>query len=220
LNERIDLLKLVTRLVDTAYPELNQSKIRIKWGRSCSFASISWTQDFKVVNIKCSNETRTWHESALTGLLAHELSHPARQNKHQLEYSTDLDAIERGLGPYLGVERLFAGKYDDYVILKGKDRYLGYRSIRQLLNEEELKHLDALLTQLRLIPSKKRMQKQVHHDIIIIHSETNTIIQVEGHKFKISTLKDNVEVRTILKDNTIHVMIDDEEVGYFNSPTN
>jgi len=220
MGEIIDILNLVNRLVSTAYPELNQCRIRIKWGRSSSFATISWTHDFKEVNIRCSNETRKWHESALTGLLAHELSHPVQQTKYQSEYSADIDAIERGFGPYLGIERLVVGKYDDHVILKGKDRYLGYRSIRQLLNEDELEHLDALLTQLRLIPSRKELQKEVHHDIIIIHSETNTIIQIEGHKFKIDILKDDVEVRTIAKDNTIHVIIDGEEVGYFNSPIN
>ena len=220
MGEIIDLPKLVTRLVDTAYPELKQSQIIIQWGRSSSFAAISWTHDFEVVNIRCSNETRDWHESALTGLLSHELSHPAQQKKHQSERSTDLDAIERGFGPYLCVERLFAGKYDDHLIRKGKDRYLGYRSIRQLLKETELKHLDALLTQLRLVPSRNVEQKKVHHDIIIIHTTFDTTIQVAGHEFKVALQKCDVDVRLIVKENTTHVVIDDEEVGYFNDPTN
>ena len=219
MDEMIDLSKLVTRIVKIAYPELDQSNVRVQWGRSSSFATISWTHDFKDIRIKCSNETRTWHESALTGLLAHELSHPAQQKDNQSERSTDLDAIERGFGPYLGVERLLAGKYDDHVIRKGKDRYLGYGSIRQLLNENELKHLDALLTQMRLIPSRKKEQKKVHHDTVIIHTTTDTIIQVDGHEFRAAPQNEEAEVRIIVKENTTHVMIDDEEVGYFNSPT-
>jgi len=215
----MDLSKLVNRLVETAYPELSQSLIRIQWGRSSSYATISWTQDFKNIRIRCSNETRNWHESALTGLLAHELSHTTQQKNNQSERSTDLDAIERGFGPYLGVERLLAGKYDDHVIRKGKDRYLGYRSIRQLLHENELKHLDALLTQTRLVPSRKIEQKKVHHDIVIIHTTTETIIHVDGHEFRVTPQNEDAEVRIVVKDNTTHVMIDDEEVGYFNSPT-
>jgi len=220
MGEMIDLSKLVMQLIESAYPELNRSHISIQWGRSSSFATISWTHDIKDVKIRCSNETKIWHEAALTGLLAHELSHPAQHKERQSERSTDLDAINRGFGPYLGVERLFAGKYEDHIIRKGKDRYLGYRSIRQLLNDNELKHLDALLSQLRLVPSRKVEQKRVHHDIVIIHSTSDTTIQVDGHEFKIAPLREDAEVRTIVKGNTTYVMIDDEEVGYFNSPTN
>ena len=220
MGEIIDLSKLVTRLVETAYPELTQSHIRIQWGQSSSFATVSWTQDFKDVRIKCSNAIRNWHESAIIGLLSHELSHPAQQKKNQSERSTDLDAIDRGFGPYLGVERLLAGKYDDHIIRKGKDRYLGYKSIRQLLNENELKHLDALLIQMRLVPSVKIEQSRVHHDIVIMHKTTDTIIQVDGHEFKVSLQKNDAEVRTIEKENTTHIMIDDKEVGHFCSPTN
>ena len=194
----IDLSKLISRLVENAYPELNQSQIKVQWGRSSSFATVSWTHDFKDVRIRCSNETKTWHEAALTGLLSHELSHPAQQKKRQSERSTDLDAIERGFGPYLGVERLLAGKYEDHIIRKGKDRYLGYRSVRQLLNHDELKHLDALLTQLRLVPSKKMESKIAHHDIVIIHTTTDTTIRVDGHEFKVALQREDAEVRTCL----------------------
>ena len=218
--QRIDLSKLVTSLVETAYPELSQSNIRVQWGRSSSFATISWTSDFKEIKIRCSNETKLWHQAALTGLLAHELSHPSQRKERQSERSTDLDAIERGFGPYLGVERLLAGKYDDHIIRKGKDRYLGYRSIRQLLNENEVNHLDALLTQLRLVPSRRLENKRVHHDITIVHTTTDTTIQIDGHEFKVPLQKNDIDVRTIVKENTTHVMIDNEEVGYFNSPTN
>ncbi|TFG31615.1 hypothetical protein EU528_05735 [Candidatus Thorarchaeota archaeon] len=219
MSETLDLSQLVSRLVKIAYPELNQSCIKTTWGISSSFATISWTHDYKDVRIKCSNETKTWHEAALTGLLSHELSHLSKQNKEQSERCTDLDAIMRGFGPYLGVERLFAGKYEDHIIRKGKDRYLGYRSIRQLLNESELKHLDMLLEQLRLLPSKKNQPKLVHHDIAILHTAKDTMIKIDGHEFKVTPQRKDAEVGTILRGNTVHVIIDDEEVGHFDSPT-
>jgi len=219
MGEDIDLSELVQRIVEIAYPELISSHIKIQWGRTSSFASISWTQDFKDITLRCSSSTRHWHEAALTGLLAHELSHPAQCNKHQSERSTDLDAVKRGFGPYLGVERLLAGKYEDHIIRKGKDRYLGYRSIRRLLNDNELNHLDALLTQLRLVPSMKVERQTVHHDTVIIHSSTSTIIQIEGHEFEIPFRDLDPDVRTVVKNNRTYVIVNEEEVGYFSSPS-
>lgn len=217
MGDKIDLSELVQRLVENAYPELVSSHIGIHWGRTSSFATISWTHDFKDIRLRCSNETKQWHEAALTGLLAHELSHPAQYNTHQSERSTDLDAVDRGFGPYLCVERLVAGKYEDHIIRKGKDRYLGYRSIRILLNENELMHLDGLLTQLRLVPSRKVVQKIAYHDTVIIHSAANTTIQIDGHEFKIAVRKEDPEIRIVVRENTTYVIVDDEEVGYFNS---
>ncbi|TFG98269.1 hypothetical protein E4H12_06565 [Candidatus Thorarchaeota archaeon] len=217
MGEMIDLPELVTRLVESAYPELNPSQIRIGWGRTSSFATVSWTQDFKDIRIKCSIGTKHWHEAALTGLLAHELSHPAQMKKKQSERSTDLDVVERGFGPFLGVERLFAGKYEDHIILKGKDRYLGYRSIRQLLISSELLHLDTLLAQLQLIPSTKVEQKEMHHDIVIIHSRSSTTIKIDGHEFEILSRKEDPEITLLQTGQSIHVIVDDEDVGSFDS---
>lgn len=214
--EKIELSELVHRLVEIAYPELIQSNIKIQWGQTSSFATISWSQESKDIRIRCGNETRHWHEAALTGLLAHELSHPAQGKTNQSERGTDLDAVERGFGPYLGVERLLAGKYEDHIVRRGKDRYLGYRSIRKLLNENELTHLNALLTQLKLVPSRKIEHKTVHHDIVIIHSVDRTTIQIDGHKFEIALRKEDPEVRTVVRENTTFVIVDDEEVGFFN----
>ena len=218
MGEMIDLSNLVTRIIENAYPELNPSHIKITWGRTSSFATISWTQDYNDIKIRCNNETKQWHEAALTGLLAHELSHPAQRKNNQSERSTDLDAIERGFGPFLGIERLFAGKYEDHIIRKGKDRYLGYRPIRHLLNNFELKHLDALLSELKLIPSMKVEQQRVHHDILIIHSNTRTIIHIDGHEFDIALKKGDPEVRILRKRNSTHVIVDDIDVGSFESP--
>lgn len=216
MTEKIELSKLVHRLVEIAYPELIHSSIKIQWGRTSSFATISWSQDSNDIRIRCSDETRLWHEAALTGLLAHELSHPAQCKTHQSERGTDLDAIKRGFGPYLGIERLFAGKYEDHIVRRGKDRYLGYRSIRKLLNENELIHLDALLTQLKLVPSMKTEHQTVYHDTVIIHSANRTTIQIDGHEFEIALRKEDPEVKTVVRENTTFVIVDDEEVGFFN----
>jgi len=217
MSEKIELSELVHRLVEIAYPELIQNNIKIQWGRTSSFATISWSQDTKDIRIRCSNETKQWHEAALTGLLAHELSHPAQLKTNQSERDTDLDAVGRGFGPYLGVERLFAGKYEDHIIRRGKDRYLGYRSIRNLLNENEMTHLNALLTQLKLVPSMKLEHKNIHHDTVIIHSANRTTIQIEGYEFEIALQKEDSEVRTIVIENTTFVIVDDEKVGFFNN---
>lgn len=215
MGEKFDLSDLVKRLVEIAYPELISSHIKIQWGRTSSFATISWTQDFRNITVRCSNGTRHWHEAALTGLLAHELSHPAQCKEHQSERSTDLDAVKRGFGPYLGIERLVSGKYEDHIIRRGKDRYLGYRSIRKLLYNNELIHLDALLTQLRLVPSRKVERQTVHHDTVIIHSSTCTIIKIDGHEFEIPFRDIDPEVRTVVRNNTTYVIVNEEEVGHF-----
>ena len=215
MSEKFDLSDLVKRLVEIAYPELISSQIKIHWGRTSSFATISWTQDFRNITVRCSHDTRHWHEAALTGLLAHELSHPAQCKDNQSERSTDLDAVKRGFGPYLGIERLVSGKYEDHIIRRGKDRYLGYRSIRKLLNNNELMHLDVLLTQLRLVPSRKVERQTVHHDTVIIHSSTCTIIKIGGHEFEIPFRDIDPEVRTVVRNNTTYVIVNEEEVGHF-----
>ena len=67
---------------------------------------------------------------------------------------TDLDAIERGLAPYLAIERLYAEKYEDHLLHRGKDKYLGYRTVRQKMTNLEVAHLDAMLEELSLIPPR------------------------------------------------------------------
>ena len=219
MSETIDLAQLVTRLVVTAYPELNPNNISTGWGRTSSFATVSWTDDFKDIRIRCNNETKRWHEAALIGLLSHELSHPAQMKNIQSERTTDLDAVERGFGPFLGVERLFAGKYEDHIVRKGKDRYLGYRSIRQLLTRSEVIHLDTLLSELKLVPSSKIEKPSMYHDVAIIHSSINTTIKIDGHEFELPLKKENPEISILKKGNRIHVIIDGEDVGSFESST-
>jgi len=210
--EMEDLSSLVTRLVEVAYPEFDRDQITIKWKKMVSFATITWNQDLKDIRIKCSNETKKWHEAAIIGLLAHELSHPAQKGISQSELGTDLDAINRGFGPYLGVERLLAGKYEDHTIRNGKDRYLGYRTIRNQLLDTELKHLDILLTQLRLIPQKMMNEPLVYHDFVIVNSSTNTFIKIYGYNFELPLLEDP-NVKFVQKGLSTHVLVNGEDIG-------
>ena len=212
MNGAKNLSSLVNRLIEYAYPELDRCEITIGWGRITSFATISWNQDNVDIRIRCSNETKKWPEAPLIGLLAHELSHPAQKRESQTEQSTDLDAIERGFGPYLGVERLFAGKYEDYAIRKGKDRYLGYRSIRNHLSETELSHLDSLLTQLRLIPQTMANRSQIHHDISILNSLNSTVIKIDGYEFELPLVK-NPNVTFVSKGSSTHVFVNGDDIG-------
>jgi hypothetical protein len=212
MNEVIDLSALLTPLVDVAYPELSENHITIGWGRISSFATISWNQKLEDIRIKCSHETKKWHEAPLIGLLAHELSHPVHKGRSESEESTDLDVIERGLGTYLGVERLFTGKYEDHIIRKGRDRYLGYRSIRNQLSETELKHLDILLKQLRLIPHQMIARSPRQHDIIIVNSSTNTIIEINGYRFELPFI-DNPNVKIVESESSTHVLVNGEDIG-------
>jgi hypothetical protein len=215
MDKNSELSELVQRIVEVGYPELITSSIKIQWGRTSSFATVSWTQDYRNVQIRCNKETKNWHEAALTGLLSHELSHPAQRTNSQSEKSTDLDAISRGFGPYLGVERLITGKYEDHMIKNGKDRYLGYRSIRSNVNEDELIHLDTLLQELRLVPQRHTPQKRAHHDIVIIHSDKRTKIHINGHEFDIPILEVDSEVWTAERGNTTVLFVGEEEVGTF-----
>jgi hypothetical protein len=215
MTKIIDIKELTQRLIDISYPELGEKLLKIEWGSGSSFATISWSTETEKIEIKCNRETQRWPEAAITGLLAHELSHPAQHKKKQSESSTDFDALERGFGPYLCVERLFAGKYEDHIINRGKDRYLGYRTIRGLLNEIELNHLDKLLIQLHLIPSKETQPQKITHDIVIRQMSEQTMILVGGHEFLLDRLVLEPVVQTVTRENTTHVIVNKTEVGTF-----
>jgi len=70
---------------------------------------------------------------------------------------------------------------------------------------------------LKLVPSMKAALQNVHHDTVIIHSANRTTIQIEGHEFEIAQRKEDPEVRTVVRENTTFVIVDDEEVGFFNN---
>jgi hypothetical protein len=204
--------ELVKQLVEIAYPELAECNIVSLWGRTSCFAKVSWTTDRKNLEIICNSKAKKWHEAALYGLLSHELSHPVRSGSARLENDTDLDVIRRGLGPYLAAERATSGKYEDYIIKNGKDRYLGYRTIRDYLSSEELVQLDALLEEMRLIPHKNERLRVPYADMTILRTNKNTIITVAGH---IVSLEQNVEgsqAEIITKHGISRVYVDGEKI--------
>ena len=55
-----------------------------------------------------------------------------------------------------------------------------------------------------------------HHDTVIIHSANRTTIQIDGHEFEIALRKEDPEVRTAVREGTTFVIVDGEEVGFFN----
>ncbi len=149
---RYPLDHYVQILVENAYNELNNQVIQAQWKRIRDFATVSLNQEGHIV-IRCNNITKDWPEPALIGLLSHELSHYSMGSQSDSETSTDFDVIRRGLGTYLALERVIADKYSDHVVSRGKDRYLGYSTIRAHLSIREIKQLDRLLTDLGFITS-------------------------------------------------------------------
>ncbi|MFW9920971.1 MAG: hypothetical protein ACFFED_15325 [Candidatus Thorarchaeota archaeon] len=146
LQEYIETIKAY------AYPELSEVGVLGTWKRITSFAFVELGSSI-TSTIRCNLVVKKWPEPALIGLLAHELSHIVQRNTSPDEQNTDLDAISRGLGVYLAIERVYIGKYFDHVIRSGKDRYLGYQEIRSLLDGHEIEQLDALLEMLGMLPS-------------------------------------------------------------------
>lgn len=206
---------LVERLVKIAYPELQYSRINIRWGKTTCFATISWNQDLKEIDIRCNSRVRKWHEAALVGLLSHELSHPAKKSNRNSEKNTDLDVISRGLGVYLAVERILTGKYEDHVIKRGRDRYLGYSSIRKDLTEQEIVQLDKLLLKMRLIPKKTKQSQRALHDMVLIRNENGTSIFIDGHELIMPGQIMDTDVRIVDSNNQSIVYIRDIQVMKF-----
>jgi hypothetical protein len=210
------LSDLVQQLVGEAYSELENCDIDARWGRTSCFATISWTPDRQSIRIMCNKETKKWHEGALFGLLSHELSHPAQRKSITSERSTDIDVIERGLGPYLAVERAITGKYEDYEVRRGKDMYLGYRTIRTYLTEEELQQLEFLLDEMRLIPSAGQKLKLEYHELAITRAEGRTAISIDGHVFYVDVEAIESNIKTIPKEGSIYVYLNGREIGRYN----
>jgi hypothetical protein len=206
---------LVQQLVNEAYPELEDRSINAKWGRTASFAVVTWTPSEKSIGITCHQKTKKWHEAALIGLLAHELSHPVKYGIINSEEAIDLDVIERGLGPYLAVERAVTGKYEDYRIHSAKDRYLGYRTIREYLTEEELQQLGLLLEEMRLVPIAKNRPKLDLHEISISTTDTRTEITVDGHTFLVDFEVVKPEVKAISKGGQVRIFLNGREIGCY-----
>jgi hypothetical protein len=215
MTRDIILSNLVQQLVEEAYPELVEYNIEVKWGRTSCFAAISWTPENKSIRITCNKQTKKWHEAAIIGLLSHELSHPAQHTSATSERHTDIDVVERGLGPYLAVERAMTGKYEDYDIRQGKDKYLGYRTIRTYLTEEESQQLQALLEELRLVPNMGPKAIPDYHELSITNDEGRTAISVDGHVFYVDIQASESDIKAVSRNGLVHVYLNGSEIGNY-----
>ena len=120
ISNNWSIMDLVSNIVTYAYPELRTCDFVVDWRRMSSFAVIRWEYLAKRISISLDKSVMAWPEPAMLGLLSHELSHPTNKSGGFSEEETDLDVIERGLGPYLAIERVFAGKYLDHMVRKSK----------------------------------------------------------------------------------------------------
>jgi hypothetical protein len=202
---------LLKQLITVAYPEFEKWMVSLVYRQSSSFAQISWDEAAKRASMLCDKSTGTWPKVALTGLLAHELSHPSA--KKPTEEQTDLDVIQRGLGVYLAVERVYCGKYEDHKVSRGKDRYLGYRSIREMLTSNETLQLDRVLEKLNLIPTLKKGSSKPIHDVVICSDYKQSYVKLAGHEFPFSKhiINPNIELKLI--DGALHVLVNNQEIG-------
>ncbi|UCE09215.1 MAG: hypothetical protein JSW61_09560 [Candidatus Thorarchaeota archaeon] len=205
-----ELRKLVDRLIEFAYPELRRHDFFVRWKSISAFAQISWSITDRTMRIECDKSVRDWHESQKLGLLAHELSHPATAGYLNKEEDIDLDVIDRGLGTYLAIERISAGKHEDHWLNRKRDRYLGYRSIRSLLERHELSQLDRLLKGQQLIPSlRTNPQEPMSHDISVASSSGDTYVQLEGITFTLDEADIEGEFKLVIRDGTAFLYVND-----------
>jgi len=215
LNKVQEIPILIENLVSFAYPELQQSSISISWGKTSSYAQIQWNRSKDNISIKISNDVKIWHEAGIIGLISHELSHPTQKGRVLSEFKTDNDVISRGLGPYLAIERLFAGKYIDHRIINGRDRYLGYRSIRNQLTNLETQQLDTLLSRIQLAPAKPHIPIWQSHDTVIINDEHRSNITIEGHQFLLPNNVHDPDIKLVERNNITLIYADDILVGEY-----
>ncbi len=215
MSNDIDVSALVDVLISSAYPELRNSNMSVSWGKTSSFAQIQWSDSKDDISIRINTKVKEWHEAGVTGLISHELSHPAQRGGGLSELKTDRDAISRGFGPYLAVERLFAGKYEDHVVRRGKDRYLGYRSIRVQLTHLESQQLDTLLLEIGLVPTKHPSPVTMSHDIAMFDKESKTTLTIEGHQFLLPQGIQNPDIKLIERNYVTYVYADEILLGEF-----
>jgi len=215
MPEILDISSLANSLISSAYPELKKSELFISWGKTSSFAQVHWSESKEEISIRINNNVKKWHEAGIIGLLSHELSHPAQEGSGFIELKTDKDAISRGLGPYLAVERILAGKYEDHRVKRGKDRYLGYRSIRAELTYIESNQLDLLLAEIGLIPTKPTSPVTLSHDIAMYDKGRITTLTVDGHQFQLPRGVLNPDIKIVERDCNTFVYADDILIGQF-----
>ena len=198
-------------LVENAYREIGHREIKAEWGRLRSFAIVTMNQEGPVM-IKCNSVARAWPEPALFGLLSHELSHVIVGDVPDTEKRTDLDVIERGLGVYLAVERVILDKYSDHIIGNGKDRYLGYNSIRSLLASHQIQQLDLLMSDLGMIPSSTDI---LLHDFAVLHDKDTSRVLIDGHSINIDEVDLMDDIKIIIGHETVQILLNESVIGEF-----
>jgi hypothetical protein len=205
-----DIKELCSRLVAHAYPEFENRDFTVKAGKLRSYGQVRWG-DAGGVQITCHQDVIRWPEPALIGLLAHEISHPAAGRSS--EEGTDRDVINRGLGHYLAIERAFVNKYDDHCIGRGEDRYLGFQSVRELLNDHELRIMGNLLEDFKILPSKAATKFRLLHDTAIHDGIGHSILMIEGQSIRVDGASPSSDIKLLFRDEILYVYADDEVVA-------
>ncbi|MHA2133779.1 MAG: hypothetical protein ACXAEN_15810 [Candidatus Thorarchaeota archaeon] len=208
------LQPLVDRLVHFAYPELREFEISVGLKAISAYAQIEWSSAHSSMRIVCDKDVQRWHESQKVGLLAHELSHPCTDGRSTREEDVDFDVVKRGLGAYLAIERISAGKHEDHWLRRRKDRYLGYRTIRSMLEGHELSQLDLLLKEVRLAPALGSTGRgTIPHDISIVDRSGQTHIQLDGIDFILDEMVAEGEFKLLIRDETAYLYVNDAVVA-------
>jgi hypothetical protein len=205
-----DIKELGHRLVAHAYPEFEGRDLKINTGNLRSYGQVRWS-DAGGIQITCHQDVIEWPEPAIIGLLAHEISHPAEGSSS--EERTDRDVINRGLGHYLAVERAFVNKYEDHGISRGKDRYLGFQSVRELLNEHEQRIMENLLEDFKILPSKETRKFRLFHDTAIHDEIGHSILMIEGQSIRVEGARLNSSIKLLFRDEILYVYADDDVVA-------
>ncbi|MFW9813860.1 MAG: hypothetical protein ACFFF9_15465 [Candidatus Thorarchaeota archaeon] len=210
-----DIDHIAKTLVSLVYPELQEREIVLSCGRTSCYGQVSWRDEDNKISISLNESVRMWHPAGITGLLSHELSHPSQKGSGFKEWKTDEDVIMRGLGPYLAIERLQTGKYDDHVIQNGKDRYFGYRMIRKALTPIETENLDILMFQLALKPSQVNQHAWFSHDVVIHEREGVSSVVVEGEHFILPKGLVEPDIKTVNRNGIVFVYAEETLIGQY-----
>lgn len=210
-----DINNFIKTVVSFAYPELQKKQVVASWGKTSSFGQVRWSDDDNKISIRINKNIRTWHQAGIIGLLSHELSHPAQSGSGLKEIKTDEDVITRGLGAYLAVERLLAGKYEDHIVSRGKDRYLGYRSIRNLLTSQEILNLDILMSEMQLKPAQPTNPTMISHDSALFEKEGKSTISIDGYQFVLPDGLQNPDIKIVNREGIVLVYADEIMIGQY-----
>ncbi len=119
------------------------------------------------------------------------------------------------LGSYLAVERILAGKYEDHIVSRGKDRYLGYRTIRGLLTTQEIQNLDILMTKMKLKPVQHTNPTMFSHDSALFEKRGETMISIDGNQFTLPDGLQDPDIKMVNRDGLVMVYADEILVGQY-----